>query len=215
MFFWEARFDSVSELWDDWRTPQATRKGLNRYYTAELFHWILRWSEMMRKQTHYSQEWLIIHSACLLLGALPGWQSRCTFGGVWIYEAAVSSVIHPVVAHRDAGWQMSMSRHKRRIGSSASAQVDMMMDRPLSTYPTSVLLAINLSSHTLWTNIPSCWLFLHASPLPRCVLIIQEMSQCALLLHPINNTLRSRGGFDGGRRLMMWLTIHRAALFMW
>lgn len=38
----------------------------------------------------------------------------------------------PAVANGDTAWQISMSSHKRPIGSRASAQVDMMMDSPLS-----------------------------------------------------------------------------------
>lgn len=49
--------------------------------------------------------------SCRLLGALPDCRSRCTVEGVPIYVAAVSTVIHPAVAHQDAGRQMSMLNH--------------------------------------------------------------------------------------------------------
>lgn len=63
---------------------------------------------------------------CLLLQAPRGCQSRCTIGGVPIYVAAISTVIHPAVAHQDKSWQMSLLDHRGTFG--RSTQMDTVTD---------------------------------------------------------------------------------------
>lgn len=163
---------------------------------------------MMRKQIHYSLERLIIHSAR---------QSRCTFGGVLIYEAArfLPSSIQLLCVQTRVGTGELVESRKGQLGVPQVHRWTWWWTVPCQRSPASERLAVNLSSGTLWTNIHSGCLSLHASPIPRSVLIIQEMFQSALLPHPINNTLRLHQDFDGGRCLMMWVTVHPAALFKW
>lgn len=79
----------------------------------------------------------ITPSSCLI--------ANPTFEAVFDFCDAASSppVIHATVAHGDTGWWMMMSSHRSTTGSNTSAKVDTMMDRALSSHPTSLAMAVH------------------------------------------------------------------------
>lgn len=162
--------------WDDWRLPLVTRQGLNRYYTLNL---------KVGKNDEDAD--VVLPGApynsfsCRVLGALPGCQSRCNIGGVPVYVAAVTTVVHPAVVYQDARRQMWMLNHKKTC--CRRAQVEGMMDCVLSAVQ-SLLLSVNLSWCALWAwasrpaasasrcpNVPLSWIL---SIRPLCSQYLME-----------------------------------------
>lgn len=60
-------------------------------------------------------------------------------GGIPIYVASASTIIHSVLVHLDTGWQMSIQSNKGTLGSSVSTQVGMVTDCPFSLPSVSVV----------------------------------------------------------------------------
>ena len=217
MSFQRPGFNGVAKLWGGWRPPRATRKRVKRILHCRIVSLNMKVEQKRWGSRHITpRERLIIHSA------ISHWELSLAVRADALLEAS-RFMKQPVFSRHPSSCCASGRRLADELVESWKGQLGVPQVHRWTRWwtvacqrsPASQRLAVNPSSGTLWTNIHSRCLSLHASPLPRSFLIIQEMFQYALLPHPINNTLRLRQDFDGRRHLIMWVTVHPAALFKW